>query len=178
VTGFYDASAFEKLAVNLFYGWGYNFYRVENQVRADDLRVRSNVGLLLGQARRSVEAAESAYRRAHLPPPSREKPRPDPQAVASAQLLEDLARRLGRIEGQVRAQPVPENDRMTQRARAERETLLRLLDLDTRLVGQVEFLRQTVSGEAPAWLLDNLALVEASLASVDHLLRERQELLG
>ncbi|MBV8702227.1 MAG: hypothetical protein JO118_00815 [Acetobacteraceae bacterium] len=175
---FYDASAFEKLAVNLFHGWGYNFYRVENQVRADDLRVRSNVGLLLGQVRRSVEAAESAYRRAHLPPPSREKPRPDPQAVASAQLLEDLGRRLGRIEGQVRAQPVPENDRMTQRARAERETLLRLLDLDTRLVGQVEFLRQAVSGEAPAWLLDNLALVEASLASVDHLLRERQELLG
>ena len=41
---------------------------------------------------------------------------------------EDLVRRLGRIEGQVRAQPVPENDRMTQRARTERAALRRLLD--------------------------------------------------
>ena len=25
----------------LFYGWGYNFYRVENQLRADDLLIRA-----------------------------------------------------------------------------------------------------------------------------------------
>jgi hypothetical protein len=29
------------LATNLFYGWGYNFYRIENQLRADDQMIRS-----------------------------------------------------------------------------------------------------------------------------------------
>ncbi len=52
---FDDLEALEKIAVNLFYGWGYNFYRVENQLRADDLTVRAKVGWLLGQARESVE---------------------------------------------------------------------------------------------------------------------------
>ena len=63
---FYDLDAIEQIAVNLFYGWGYNFYRLENQLRADDLTVRNQVCSLLGQARASVDTAESAYRRAFL----------------------------------------------------------------------------------------------------------------
>ena len=63
---FDDLDALEKIAVNLFYGWGYNFYRLENQLRADDLTVRAKVGWLLGQARANVETAESAYRRAFI----------------------------------------------------------------------------------------------------------------
>ena len=34
---FYDAGPLKQLAVNLFHGWGYNFYRKENQLRTDDL---------------------------------------------------------------------------------------------------------------------------------------------
>ena len=41
---FYVVDELEKIAVNLFYGWGYNFYRLENQLRADDLTVRAKVG--------------------------------------------------------------------------------------------------------------------------------------
>ena len=112
-TDFYDVDELEKIAVNLFYGWGYNFYRLENQLRADDLTVRAKVGWLLGLARASVGAAESAYRRERLPEPTREKPRPDAAAVAGARMLEQLSKEIGALEGQIRAQPVPENDRMT-----------------------------------------------------------------
>jgi hypothetical protein len=100
---FYDLEEIDQVAVNLFYGWGYNFYRLENQLRADDILVRGKVGWLLGLARASIEEAESVYRRAFLPPPSREKPRPDANAVAEAQALELLSRAIGAIEGQIRA---------------------------------------------------------------------------
>jgi hypothetical protein len=66
-SSFYEAEALEKIAINLFYGWGYNFYRKENQLRADDQLIRSKVGLLLGWARKSVETAERDYRREFLP---------------------------------------------------------------------------------------------------------------
>ena len=70
-SAFYDAGELKQVAINLFHGWGYNFYRSENQLRADDLMIRAKVGWLLGLARASVERAESAYRREFLPPPSR-----------------------------------------------------------------------------------------------------------
>jgi hypothetical protein len=117
---FYDLHPLEEIAVNLFHGWGYNFYRLENQLRADDLVIRNQVCSLLGAARGALDAAESAYRRAFLPPPSREKPRQDPAAIANAQTLERLSHAVGALEGQIRAQPVPENDRMTQRYRVRR----------------------------------------------------------
>src|SRR5580698_10625419 len=104
---FYDDDPLRELAINLFHGWGYNFYRQENQLRADDQLVRSKVGLLLGWARKSVETAERDYRRDFLPPPSREKPRPDAAAVAGAQAIERLSRAIGAIQGQITAQPVP-----------------------------------------------------------------------
>src|SRR5215469_11465656 len=107
-SAFYDVGPLEEIAVNLFYGWGYNFYRLENQLRADDQLIRSKVGAILGAARKSVETAESDYRREFLPPPSREKPRHDPAAVAGAQAIERLARSIGALQGQIAAQPTPE----------------------------------------------------------------------
>src|SRR5271154_76989 len=95
--GFYDVDALGQIAINLFYGWGYNFYRLENQLRADDQLIRAKVGFLLGSARKSVETAERDYRREFLPPPSREKPRPDPEAVSGAQTLERLSKAIGAV---------------------------------------------------------------------------------
>ena len=68
------AGPLKQIAVNLFYGWGYNFYRKENQLRTDDLLVRAKVGWLLGLACTSVETAEADYRRDFIPPPSRANP--------------------------------------------------------------------------------------------------------
>jgi hypothetical protein len=176
-TVFDDIEALEKIAVNLFYGWGYNFYRLENQLRADDLTVRAKVGWLLGQAREAVERAESAWRRERLPAPTREKPRPDPAAVAGAQRLETLSREIGALEGQIRAHPVPEADHMTNRYRREAETLHALLQCDLTLVGRAESLRRLVEDADGEALIARAGEIEAGAKSIARNLRERQAML-
>ena len=174
---FYDAGRLKQVAVNLIYGWGYNFYRLENQLRADDQLLRAKAGELLGLAHASVEEAESAYRRRHLPPPSRAKPYPDPGAVDDAQSLERLGRAFDVLIGRLHALPVPENDRMTQRYRNEADTLKALGECDSRLVGQCELLRETLDQKRGEWVIDNLTMITAGLAAIDATLRERQALL-
>jgi len=174
---FYDASLLRQLATNLFYGCGYNFYRVENQLRTDDQFVRSKAASLLGEAMSSVSSAESAFRREFLPAPTRAKPFPDPGAVADAQRLERLARAIGAIEAALHHQPVPGNDRMTQRYREEKPTLGKLLSYDERLVGQCELLRSAVADQDPATILKGLADLEAGLAAIRATLHDREAVL-
>ena len=174
---FDDLDELEKIAVNLFYGWGYNFYRLENHLRADDLTVRAKIGALLGEAREAVERAESAWRRANLPAPTREKPRPDPAAVETAQRLESLSREFGALEGQVRAQPVPEADRMTDRYRREAETLHALLQCDIALIGRAELLRGMIADANGASMLERESEIQAGLKAIARSLRERQAIL-
>jgi hypothetical protein len=174
---FYNETPFDEVAINLFHGWGYNFYRLETQLRTDDLLIRSKVGWLLGQARASVETAESAYRRTYLPPPSRAQPYHDPAAIAGAQALERLSQSIGAIEGRIRALPVPENDRMIERHRQEATTLTRLLAIDHRLVGQAELLRALLDGKDGAWLIENANPTLDALAALAETVRERQAIL-
>ncbi len=176
-SAFYNVDPLEKVAINLFYGWGYNFYRQENQLRADDLLIRSKVGWLLGNARKSVEEAETAYRREFLPPPSREKPRHEPSAVAGAQALERLSKALGALQGQISGQPVPENDRMTQRYRQEAGTLQRLIESDQKLAGQAELLRSMIAQKTGTWLIENVAALQEGIAAIGETLDQRQLLL-
>ena len=175
--GFYDVDSLEKIAINLFYGWGYNFYRKENQLRADDQLVRSKVGSILSSARKSVETAESAYRREFLPPPSREKPRHDAAAVAGAQAIERLSKGIGAVAGLVTALPVPESNRMTQRYRDEAVTLQQLLQCDQLLVGQAELLRTMLDQKAGPWLIENTTAVQDGLTALGETLRNRKMLL-
>jgi hypothetical protein len=98
ISGFYDAGVLRQTSINLFYGWGYNFYRVENQLCADDQLVRSKAAGLLGLAMASVSQAEAEYRRKFLPSPTRAKPFPDHAAIEAAQQLEQLARGIGALE--------------------------------------------------------------------------------
>jgi hypothetical protein len=174
---FYDAGLLREIATNLFYGWGYNFYRQENQLRADDQTIRSKAASLLGQAMTSVSAAESEYRREYLPPPSRAKPFPDAQAVAAAQKLERLAVAIGAAEAALQHQPVPENDRMTQRYRHEAPTLAKLMEYDERLVGQCELLRKAVSGADGPAVLKAMSDLEAGLDAIRETLRNREAVL-
>ena len=177
ISPFYDLDAIEKVAVNLFHGWGYNFYRLENQLRADDLLVRGKVGWLLGLARGSVDAAESVYRRAHLPAPTREKPRPEPEALAGAQALERLSHAIGALEGKIRALPAPENDRMTQLYRLEAPTLQHLIECDERLAGLAEMLRALIEGKSGDWMVENAADVDEGLRAIEASLHSRQAAL-
>jgi hypothetical protein len=174
---FYDAGALRKLATNLFYGWGYNFYRVENQLRADDQLVRSKAASLLGIAMASVSAAESEYRREFLPPPTRQKPFPDPTAVATAQRLERLAQGIGTLEALIQQQPVPENDRMSQRYRLEKPTLEALIQWDEQLVGQCDLLRSIVSTQSGSSILEKLTDLEKGLGAIRATLESREAVL-
>jgi hypothetical protein len=175
--GFYDAGILRQIATNLFYGWGYNFYRTENQLRADDQLVRTKATWLLGIAMSSVGAAETDFRREFLPAPSRAKPFPDAEAVASAQRLERLAREIGALEALIQQQPVPANDRMTQRYRQEAPTLKSLIEYDEQLVGQCELLRSMLSGQNGSSVLKILPDLNTGLEAIRDTLRKREALL-
>ncbi|WP_158917386.1 hypothetical protein [Caulobacter sp. S45] len=175
--GFYDVGPLRQVAINLFYGWGYNFYRKENQLRADDQLVRAKACWLLGLSRGAVESAEAAYRREHLPPPSRANPYPDPAAVAGAQALERLSKAIGSTEAQIRNQPVPETDRMTQRYRQEAPTLVALEECDQDLIGQADLLRTLVDGRTGEAIVETLPDLEHGLAAIADTLHRRQAVL-
>jgi hypothetical protein len=174
---FYDAGALRQIATNLFYGWGYNFYRKENQLRADDQMVRSKAASLLGHAMSAVSTAESEYRREYLPAPTRAKPFPDAECVGCAQKLERLAKSIGAVEAQLQHQPAPENDRMTQRYRQEAPTLAKLMEFDERLVGQCELLRKAVSALNAREILKSLDDFDAGLDAIRETLRNREQVL-
>jgi hypothetical protein len=174
---FYDAGALRQMATNLFYGWGYNFYKRENQLRADDQLVREKAGWILGNAAASIEAAESSYRREFLPPPTRAKPFPDPVAVAEAQQLERLAKAIRGLASRMTELPTPENDRMTERFRKEAPTLEGLIALDEQLVGQCELLRSTVDKRDGAWIAERIKEINAGMDAIDATVMKRQALL-
>ncbi len=176
--GFYEAGALGRLATNLFHGWGYNFYRTENQLRADDQMIRARICEILGAARATVAAAETAHRHEHLPPPSRAKPRPDPTALLGAQTLEALGRELGALEGSVRALPVPEADRMTQRFHREAVTLARLAECDEAMVGHAEYVRSLLATLPAPAMLASAEEIRACLTAIRTLVEARAALLA
>jgi len=176
-SGFYDAGPLKQLAVNLFYGWGYNFYRKENQLRTDDLLVRSKVSWLLSMARAAIEAAEGEYRREYIPAPSRANPRPPGDALRNAQTMERLAKEVGGLISQIDQQPVPENDFILQRFRNEAHTLERLLNCDHQLVAQAELFRSKLAGRDGEWILTNLLPVHEGIQAIRESLGARQNIL-
>ncbi len=175
--GFYDAGALRQVATNLFYGWGYNFYRAENQLRADDQLVRSKAAWLLGTATARVSSVEGEYRREFLPPPSRAKPFPEAAAVEAAQGLERLSKEISALGLFIHQQPVPENDRMTQRYRQEAPTLRELIACDEQLVGQCELLRSMVLEWDAQAILERLPELESGLEAIRSTLHKREALL-
>jgi hypothetical protein len=174
---YYDSGALCRVAILLYDGWGYNLFKIENQMRADSLLIRSKVSTILGQAVDALKAAESAWRNEKLPPPSREKPRPDPAALEGARKIEALVKEVGRIEGLIRSAPAPEKDRLMQRYRRERDLLERLVISDQETIGKAEVLRRGVAGKDGQWLLDNEAQVRSALASLAASITERSNLL-
>ena len=70
---------------------------------------------LVGTLRGLVDQAEAAWRRRHLPPPTRDAPRPAPEALKGAQTLEAAGRELDAIGGQLRTLPAPDRIRVASR---------------------------------------------------------------
>ena len=174
MTGFYDVGALGQIGLNLFHGYGYNFYREENQLRADDQKVRTLVSELLTRAQRAVVTAEGVFRRERIPAPTRANPFPPAEILVDARRLEALGKMIGELEGQVRHAPVPENDRMTQRYRKEGSTLIALVEKDTLLVGQAETLRMLVADKTADAVLLAIADVEEGVAAISQTLADRR----
>ncbi len=163
---------------NLFYGWGYNFYRKENRLRADDLLIRGKISDLLGEARSHLARLEADFRREYLPAPSREQPFPDRTAVQTAQALQRIQKDIEAIEVKIRNASVPEMDRIHQPHRSERNTLEKLTALDENLVGSVLALRESIvqltDGTSAA--SETLRLLES--APLEALWHRREEVLS
>ncbi|MBE7213010.1 MAG: hypothetical protein INR65_18510 [Gluconacetobacter diazotrophicus] len=110
----------------------------------------SGAAELVATLRDRVDAAEADWRRRHLPPPTREKPRPDPAALEGARLLEAAGRELDAIAAQLRALPPPGSAGPSEAEAAIRDHAAFLLDLlgtsmavePQRFGREVEFLRE------------------------------------
>ncbi len=177
MSDFYDTGAVGRIANTLFLGWGYDFYKSTNQLRADDQLIRAKVGQLLGLVQADVAAAETAYRREHIPAPTRAQPFPDPAVITGAQTLERLARDVGTLIGRIAAAPVPPPDRMTDRYRDENDTLEYLRNHDRLLVGQAALLREVVADRDGATLLAAVTEIDAGLTALRRTLEARASAL-
>ncbi len=175
---FYQTARWQQVAINLFYGWGFNFYRLENQLRSDDLLIREKVSYLLTHAHAAIAAAESEFRQQQLPPPTREQPFADPQAIRQAKGLAALGHSVATIESAIRAAPVPENDRMWQRHRREANLLAQLLEIDTALVAIANAFATQCDTEGSPWILHASAEIQATVQELNNLLHQRNLVLS
>ena len=128
----------------LLNGYGYNWYRADNQARADDLLIRQKAGYFLGQAASKLLEAESTYQRKYLPPGTREHPFPPPDKVAAHKRLRELRQAILSMEGSVRSLPAPASDKIWQRHRQEVATLKKLTGLDVGLIGAAKLLADEI----------------------------------
>lgn len=173
-----SAGPAKQVLSNLFYGWGYNFYRKENQLRADDLLVRAKVGEMLAAARTHLAALERDWRRVHLPPPTREHPFPDPAAVARAQGMQRAQQQIEALELRVRTAGVPEMDRIHQRHREEATTLTQLVEADGTLVLAAKQLGEAVLAEQDAAALTDALPSLIAQSGIESGLAQRQQTLS
>ena len=129
-----EDSRLYRVGATLLNGYGYNWYRLDNQMRADDLLVRSRASEHLENAAARLRDLEGRYRRKYLTPPSREHPDPDPEHLTAAAHFRAVADRILEIDTRLRGAAVPPDDKIWLRQRGELETLQRLGKCDVFLV--------------------------------------------
>ena len=174
---FYEVDALAEVAINLFYGWGFNFYPAREP--APDRRHPHSGQSVLAARRCTSERGGGGVRL-----PARQDRRadpceavsPTPDVIAAARLLETLSRAIGALEGQIRAQPAPESDRMSELYRRERDVLTHLCDCDYKIVGQAELLRSKLDRVDAAGILALRPVLEEGLAAIAETLRDRRAL--
>jgi hypothetical protein len=163
----------------LLNGYGYNWYRADNQARADDLLVRQKAGYFLGHAASKLLEAETGYQRKYLPPGTREHPFPPADKVAAHRRLRELRQAILSMEGVLRSLPTPPTDKIWQRHRQELATLKKLTDADIGLVGVTKL----IADECEKVAIDQWNEIETTdrfqeiLGQFKNLIEERRRLL-
>jgi len=130
-----EHSPLYKTWVMLLNGYGYNWYRKDNQLRADDLLVRERAGHFILEAAKKLQEQEAAFAQKHLPPPTRENPFPPDDKLATHALIRQTRQDLLALEARIRGLSAPPTDRIWQRHRTEVDVLENLGRRDVQLVG-------------------------------------------
>jgi hypothetical protein len=174
-----NPSIVTQAVVLAYTGWGYNFYSVTNQLRADDLLIRGKISALLSRTAADISKL-GAKLAASIPPPTRQMPLPGQEIMP---IVVDLRRLAGEIDGlaaKMTALSTPSRDKIWDRHRSEKDLLIRLQGFDLYL-GQLAFdLQKLVDGKTPAEMKDEQlrAQIEAKLQDMKNFLREREDALG
>ena len=168
-----EHSALYKTWVMLLNGYGYNWYRKDNQLRADDLLVRERASHFILEAAKRLQDQEAEFARKFLPPPTRENPFPPDDKLAIHALIRRTRQDLLALEARIRGLSAPPTDRIWQRHRTETGVLENLGRRDVQLVG----LAKEVDAEAekldiatwshpegPRSLTDNVRKLEQVIA--------------
>ena len=175
-----EDSRLHRIGVMLLNGYGYNWYRLDNQMRADDLLVRSRASEHLESAAARLHDLEGRYRRKYLPPPTRAHPDPDPQHLATAQQFRAVVDRILEIDTRLRGAAVPPDDKIWLRQRGELETLQRLGRCDVVLVADAKGLVGVVA-DLPAEVGIDPAIeqqIDQHLGRLAETLTRRDEILA
>jgi hypothetical protein len=169
-----------RVGVMLLNGWGYNWYRLDNQIRADDQLIRSRASEHLSGVIAWLREREAGYRRAFLPPPTREHPDPDPQHLAAVHRFQAVEARISELETRVRGAALPPDDKVWRRHRDELDTLRRLGECDAVLVGGARELADVVSALPAEAALDTPAVerIDRCLMQLRAVLGRRGEILA
>ena len=142
--------------------------------------VRSRASEHLERAAARLRDLEGRYRRKYLPPPTRERPDPDPHHLSAAQHFRAVADRILEIDTRLRGAAVPPDDKVWQRQRGEVETLQRLGNCDVVLVARAKELVETVAG-LPADVRIDQAIeqqIDKHLGRLAETLTRRDEILA
>jgi len=165
--------------VMLLNGYGYNWYRKDNQLRADDLLVREHACQFIVGAAAQLQEQEAGYSRAYLPPPSRAQPLPPPERMATHRRIRDQRQAILALEAKVRGLSAPPTDRIWQRHRNEVDLLAELVRRDVQLVGSA----RTLGEEAGRMTIDSwdhdaaIAPLSNAVQMIEQVISERMQLL-
>lgn len=175
-----DHARLYRIGVMLLNGYGYNWYRLDNRMRADDLLIRSRASDHLGNAVARLRDLEGRYRRKYLPPPTRERPDPDPQHVAAVHQFRTVEERIREIDTRLRGGAVPPDDKVWLRHRNEIETLQRLGELDAILAASAKELDDYVGSLPKDAAIDGAIerQIDEHLDGLAQLLAKRRDILG
>jgi hypothetical protein len=173
-------SALYRNWVMLLNGYGYNWYRRDNQMRADDLLIRSRASEHLAGAAARLRELAGRYRRKYLPPPTREHPDSDPQSLAAVQRFHSLEERILEIDTRIRGAAAPPNDKTWMRHRSELDTLRRLGECDVLVVGGAKELDSLVAALPTDAVIDAAAeqQIDHQLDQLTTALSQRGEILA
>jgi hypothetical protein len=175
-----DGSRLYRIGVMLLNGYGYNWYRLDNRMRADDLLIRSRASEHLARAVARLRDLEGRYRRKYLPPPTRERPDPEPQHLSAVHQFRTVEERIGEIDTRLRGGAVPPDDKIWLRHRNEIETLQRLGECDAILAASAKELDDYFAGLPEDAIIDAAVEVQIDghLDRLTKILTQRSETLS